>query len=557
MSESGSHLDPKEATEAKLCAYLEGELSPGDRVEIEQHLIVNPQHRQLLADLAKTRGWMRAIPRETSPIDLGEVFQGHVERSMLLDDSGDNSTGMSLNRWPQYLLVAAVTAVALGLGVVLVAILKSPANNATLAIQNRGNSSILPSPITPATSPVLPQVAGADREQHNPIVAPDMPDARPIIASSPPSGEAGGGGGIQKMMTRRADPYDSAEIESLKIRLSTAGVRVPSDVNTVCFVVTADSPGVAVEQVRGFFDRHQIAFDTSPGEKPELPSYRMARLGTDNIDDSQRSRDQLAAAPPTRAARGTQNYNGGVERNSQQNQQVQSPPSNQATQNSVPGAANSMLDKDKISTPAPALTQVGETFYIAHGITPLQVELLSASLQGENLRQKVQRLTLIPTPLDALPAQAAVIPIGAIARGESLTVTIPQLVGPGIEKTNIVKVADDGTITLPMIEALPAAGVLPADLQQRIADKYRDANLIKAATVTVAIVGPPASSRPAIALGASTKPTTQMAKETTTVMNPAVAPTPATKPAADLSLVDVIVVIEPSKVPTVPAPLDK
>jgi hypothetical protein len=63
---------------------------------------------------------------------------------------------------------------------------------------------------------------------------------------------------------------------------------------------------------------------------------------------------------------------------------------------------------------------------------------------------------------------------------------VPQLVGPGVEKTNTVKVATDGTINLPMLEPLPAAGQTTAELEKQIARKYSDANLIKDPTVTVA-----------------------------------------------------------------------
>src|SRR5450432_2364325 len=99
MPQPSDHLDPKEATEAKLCAYLEGELAPQDRAEIEQHLAANPQHRQLLGDLAKTREWMRLIPRESSPVDLAEAFQGQMERSMLLDESSGRGARFSSIRW--------------------------------------------------------------------------------------------------------------------------------------------------------------------------------------------------------------------------------------------------------------------------------------------------------------------------------------------------------------------------------------------------------------------------------------------------------------------------
>jgi protein involved in polysaccharide export with SLBB domain len=101
-------------------------------------------------------------------------------------------------------------------------------------------------------------------------------------------------------------------------------------------------------------------------------------------------------------------------------------------------------------------------------------------------------------------------------------------VGPGIEKTNVVKVTDDGTIALPMIDPLPAAGVLPGELERRIADKYREANLIPQATVTVTGAAAPSTQ-------AATQPATQP------VNQPA-----ATEPAPQPPRVAVVVVIEKS-----------
>ena len=37
-----------EQIEAKLCAYVDGELDAAGRAEIEQHLAANPQHRALV-----------------------------------------------------------------------------------------------------------------------------------------------------------------------------------------------------------------------------------------------------------------------------------------------------------------------------------------------------------------------------------------------------------------------------------------------------------------------------------------------------------------------------
>ena len=45
----------QEIIEAKLCAYIDGDLDPEGRAEIEKHLEANPQHRRLLESLKATR----------------------------------------------------------------------------------------------------------------------------------------------------------------------------------------------------------------------------------------------------------------------------------------------------------------------------------------------------------------------------------------------------------------------------------------------------------------------------------------------------------------------
>src|SRR4051812_1376885 len=110
-----------EQIEAKLCAYLEGELDEQGRAEIEKHLEQHPAHRKLLSEVGKTRGLLRALPREPAPPDICEAFQGQLERSVLLSDFDNSASGssMKINRWPQHLAVAAVVVLAAGLGLVV------------------------------------------------------------------------------------------------------------------------------------------------------------------------------------------------------------------------------------------------------------------------------------------------------------------------------------------------------------------------------------------------------------------------------------------------------
>src|SRR5919112_6189795 len=107
-----------ENIEAKLCAYVEGDLDEAGRVEIERHLEQNPNHRRLLAELAATRDLLRYLPREQAPADLAETFNAHLERSALLDAPGHSeSSGPAIraNLLPRLLGLAAILVLGVGL----------------------------------------------------------------------------------------------------------------------------------------------------------------------------------------------------------------------------------------------------------------------------------------------------------------------------------------------------------------------------------------------------------------------------------------------------------
>src|SRR5688572_29504203 len=148
-----------EQIEAKLCAYLEGELDDAGRVEIEKHLQQNPAHRKLLVEVGKTRNLLRALPREPAPPDICEAFQGQLERSVLLADLDDEggSSSMKINRWPQYLAVAAVVMLAAGLGMVVYFGLPSGTRDGTYVIDSGGAS-----PAKTEDGPVTRSVAPVD-----------------------------------------------------------------------------------------------------------------------------------------------------------------------------------------------------------------------------------------------------------------------------------------------------------------------------------------------------------------------------------------------------------
>lgn len=90
-----------------------------------------------------------------------------------------------------------------------------------------------------------------------------------------------------------------------------------------------------------------------------------------------------------------------------------------------------------------------------------------------------------PRPED-LQAEAADYAIGA---ADALSISITDLVGPGVETVLPPRrVTETGFISLPYIGQVKASGLTEAQLEQAIAQAYRDANLIPNAQVTVTIV---------------------------------------------------------------------
>jgi anti-sigma factor RsiW len=470
MSSSPEHLDPKEATEAKLCAYLEGELPPSERAEIEQHLTANPQHRKLLADLAQTREWMRVIPRENAPSDLAESFQGHVERNMLLDDAGNIGPGMSMTRWPQYAMVAAIIVLVLGLGVTLVIILKGPGQ---LPVAMSGPTAAAtkptetPSPTDAFAKKSLTAVPPAT------AISPIAMASAPVVPAATPAAPTGAVGGLRDSEAS-ALTAGAANAEEIKTKLAASGYRVPSESKTICFVVRSDSPATTVGQVHDFFIRHQLLVEQpanlAPNANQQAQPY--AQHGSKNANTQADAATPPAAQNVTPVAGAANSNNNSTTANAQQQNNTQF---GTAANDAVAGG------NTNAATPAPAVDGPAETLYVAHGLTPLQLALLNASLAENNPNQPVNRFTLT----EGLSAVQRPPAPNSLVKGQTLTVTIPQLIGPGIEKTNVVKVADDGSISLPMIDPVQAIGITAGELEQRITAKYREANLIADATVTV------------------------------------------------------------------------
>lgn len=128
--------ETKETIEAKLCAYVDDELTPAERAEIEQHLIANPGHRVLLEQLRQTRDMLGELPMAQAPEEILEAVQGQLERDSLLINAEKELYPTESNhwRWPQFTLIAAMLLLALGLAFVVLSALTTT-HPASFAVQ--------------------------------------------------------------------------------------------------------------------------------------------------------------------------------------------------------------------------------------------------------------------------------------------------------------------------------------------------------------------------------------------------------------------------------------
>jgi hypothetical protein len=136
-----------EDIEAKLAAYVDGEIDEAGRAEIEQHLASNPQHRQLIAELMKQRKLLTNLPREMAPADIAETINAQLERAVLLGDIDDReqATTLRMNFWPRIRLVAAMIVLTAGLGMTIYLLVPWP-NNKPPEIAGNVELPVVPKP---------------------------------------------------------------------------------------------------------------------------------------------------------------------------------------------------------------------------------------------------------------------------------------------------------------------------------------------------------------------------------------------------------------------------
>jgi hypothetical protein len=556
-----SNLDPREATEAKLCAYLEGDSSPAERAEIEKYLASNAAHRQLLTELKKTHGLLSSLPIESAPPEIAEAFNLHMERSMLLDET-DHEAAVRVNRWPQRLAIAAIVFLTFCLGGLVV---YTVLPGGRLAPQKIAQTTPVSSPVQPMISKASESVDQTKSANRN---ADALATAGKLSVAAGPSLVATGtvAEGVQvnsfALSSGNALQLDHPPTAFFVTRPLDAQMVAPArrvalanDLaadNTLYMVVSTDNSNAAASQVRDFFQAKSYAYKAVDANS----SAGSTQLLNSALNSNSTGNTNVQQTPAAQATNGAN---------------IQPAESNQVQ--SLAMAANQLRDQQKQPTQIQGdiaglkdTNELEQTFVARDVPRTVAVELnteLSTQRPGqtsgvyylpadENVQQfgfaKAGATTPSTAPsLDrfggggggfgggggggrALGAE----PSQAITVDQPLTVTIDQLVGPGVDKTSSVRVAADGTISLPMIEPVTAAGLTPPDLQKKIAEKYREANLIPDAKVSVTLGRP--TTEPAVTELPATQPTTLPTE---------LSKLPATQP-ADSDIVNVVVLVQPA-----------
>jgi hypothetical protein len=237
-----------ENIEAKLAAYVDGELDPIGRAEIEQYLTTNPQHRALIEELRSAKDYLQDLPRASAPPEVAEMISQQLERAALLGDveiGTDPGTG-HFSRWPQVRAIAAILILTVGLAGVLYYVLPSP------------------KPVSPEhvaiVTPELPRTDDAsatlEKAENLEKARPSGPgiadaDARELAMRSAASGASpAGGGGANAVAT--AAPAMSAELREQATSTPSA---------QLCVLVNTSDPRRADEDVINYFASNQISYE--------------------------------------------------------------------------------------------------------------------------------------------------------------------------------------------------------------------------------------------------------------------------------------------------------
>ena len=277
-------IDGTEQIEAKLAAYVDGELSDVERAEIELHLQKNPAHRELLAELMEQRQWLAQLPRDAAPADVSEAIHGQLERSVLLDGAGEEETAtLKINRWPQVMALAAMLLLATGLGLIVYYVLPSPGTQPPEFARTQNDPS-LPSLSRAAEDPENETVtdrpgdrlgkAGEIANRDNSALVGKQTELGDNVFAKP-MGDVRSGGGVSNATENQLALPGRQHLDNRALnqdplfqQIVTQGARLNGN-PTMVILLETDDPTLANGGVTQFFESNGIAWSNRTEPMPE------------------------------------------------------------------------------------------------------------------------------------------------------------------------------------------------------------------------------------------------------------------------------------------------
>ena len=201
-----NHVRDPENTEAKLAAYIDGELDGPDRAEIEKLLEQNPNYRRVIEQLRESRDLVRVLPR----VGAFRIVRDVQRTTRTLGASGRNRRRKPTKkiiagaRWPQLMMAAAVVLLTVGLGTIVFFVL--PRGKPSLQVaNNQSPKAAQPDGVVMADDSEADAGDDADNADEKKDRA-----ARGLVLT--PGGMGGGAGGGSASLFGDNSPSDVGEV---------------------------------------------------------------------------------------------------------------------------------------------------------------------------------------------------------------------------------------------------------------------------------------------------------------------------------------------------------
>lgn len=476
-----------EEIEAKLAAYVDGELDAAGKAEIEKHLVANPQHRKLLEDLTQHRDLMRALPREKAPPEILESLQSHLERRLLLEESPEIAGRIGPSVWRQFMSVAAVLALVGTLGILIYSVVPSSEVGSSELAHLERSAPRTTEPAAPAGETDVTVAAAKPTDDRTTVATADMVTraaADALQPITPPPSSIGATGPLA--MGGAPEPRLDRPTTDMPITLDRE--IAPSGVPPVV-VLVADDTASAEREVAAVLTSNFVNFEhvTPPAMSRTIPTR-------DEIAEAF-ARRESTTQPITIDSAIAADRDGGAARTANSGAAAPGAVPNSALANAGPIAQNAQ----------------GETIFLARGVSRAQMQAVNDALNRRaelkqqqapaDVQQQYQAFAAARTNVlndsslytkDKLGAEQKSdfsemakklsMPTSQLAgtlitSGEQLEIEIPQSQARARQMQKAT-VSPEGTVTvpeLPEVAQVPAAGKTLEEYQSAVNEKLRAA----------------------------------------------------------------------------------